>query len=311
MKNMKHILASLLLSAGSLCMLADDCQINVAVAPIVDGDNVPQAVSDRMESQLRNMMSRAGVTGSTYESQFFIAGKFDNAFFDRIGERYVLNTEVTLYIGDADNQKIFASKTFPVKGWGNSEERAYIKAMGDISGSNREMINWVRDAKDKIVDYYNKNYNTYLSKARTAMNSRNYDEALYWATSVPECCVGYQQACDLALEIYRKNTDYESSNMLAMARAAWAANPNQDGAAEAMSYIAMIDPASSSYSAGQSLASEIKKTVRSDYEFETQEKYRDAVALEKKRIDAARAIGVAWGQNQPKTINRYHFISRY
>ncbi len=49
---------------------------------------------------------------------------------------------------------------------------------------------------------------------------------------------------------------------------------------------------------------DIKKQVRSDIDFEMREKYHDAVDMEKQRIAAAKAVGVAYGNGQqPTTTN--------
>lgn len=49
---------------------------------------------------------------------------------------------------------------------------------------------------------------------------------------------------------------------------------------------------------------QIKQKVTSDWDFENREKYKDEAGLKKQRIEAARAIGVAFGNGQqPVTTN--------
>lgn len=49
---------------------------------------------------------------------------------------------------------------------------------------------------------------------------------------------------------------------------------------------------------------EVKQKVTSDWDFENREKYKDEAGLKKQRIEAARAIGVAFGNGQqPVTTN--------
>lgn len=48
----------------------------------------------------------------------------------------------------------------------------------------------------------------------------------------------------------------------------------------------------------------LKQKVTSDWDFENREKYKDEAGLKKQRIEAARAIGVAFGNGQqPVTTN--------
>ena len=65
-----------------------------------------------------------------------------------------------------------------------------------------------------------------------------------------------------------------------------------------------IDPEAACYNDALSLAKEIKSQVRSDLDLEMREKYHDKVKIEEQRIEAIRAIGVAYGNGQkPQTTN--------
>ena len=56
------------------------------------------------------------------------------------------------------------------------------------------------------------------------------------------------------------------------------------------------------------LQNEIKNTVKENWNFEHREKYKDAIGLEKDRIAAARAVGVAYGNNQKPTTTYINWI---
>ena len=143
------------------------------------------------------------------------------------------------------------------------------------------------------------------------MQQRNYNEALYYTSSIPECCVGYDEAYRLTMEIFQSNVDYEGQMLLAQARAAWAASPDEQGAREAWMYLAQIDPSASCYSDAMTLGKQIQKTVKEDRDFEVKEKYRNAVELEKQRIAAARDIGVAWAKSQPRVVTNFVITNRH
>ena len=67
--------------------------------------------------------------------------------------------------------------------------------------------------------------------------------------------------------------------------------------------VAIIENGSWAPMAGK-LMKEVKSQVRSDIDFEMREKYHDQIKLEKDRIAAARAVGVAFGNGQkPTTTN--------
>ena len=300
---------------GSACISnAQNCDLRLSVAPIEQGENVPYAINSKVENQLMRAVSSYGVIADPYDGQFFVAGRFDNGLDDIVPgppARHVLKSTFTIYVGDAVNNQVYASTSFDLKGVGNSEERAYINALSSLGNHRSQLAQFIEGAKEKIIDYYNKNYKSYLAKAQTAMSQRNYSEALYYTTSIPECCVGYDEASKLTLTIYQHNVDYEGEQLLAQARGAWAANPNDLGAREAWAYLSQIDPSASCYGAAMKLGEQIQKTVKENWDFEVKEKYRDQVALEKQRIAAARDIGVAYAKNRPRVVTNFIVSNRY
>ena len=112
-----------LFTAAMLCLAASaqaqDCDLEISIANITKGDVVPEAVHSRLEAKLTRALSKAGIVAAPYDAQFFIAGRFDDAYNDIISgpsQKVVVKTTLTLYIGDADNQKVFASESFDLKG---------------------------------------------------------------------------------------------------------------------------------------------------------------------------------------------------
>lgn len=297
------------------------CELNFTVIPPEAGEELPASVVEKLTGRLSTLLSATGVSVSSDDLQFFLTGRFDNAFFEKTtgpDQRDVINTTLTLYIGDADGQKIFSSMTMDLKGVGKSEAQAYIKAMSTLTARRKDVVAFIEEGKAKIIDYFNKNYNTYLTKARTAMKQRNYDEALYYSLQIPECCVGFPQAQALALEIYDHQVDYIGQTLLARAKAAFGVNPTDKGAAEAFLYIMQIDPSAACYKEAVAYGDKMQKDVKTQWEFENIQKYKDELALrrrqldnqakiEQARIESARAIGVAWAKSQPTTRVYHHW----
>lgn len=314
MLNIKTFLCGCAIVLGASVMTAADCEIGIGLAPfITEGDDVSSGVEKKLQAKLKMVLAHSGVAAGDYDCQFFITGRFDEEFSQEaggVGGRVLVKSNLQLAICDGDNKKVFATATFPLKGVGANNEQALTRALTSLNAKNPEFINFVENAKDKIINYFNNNYQTYLTKANNALNQRNYDEALYWATSIPECCNGYAQASALTNTIFTDKINYDGAQALAKAEGEWAANPTQAGASAAYRYIAMIDPSSSAYPAAKDLGAKIAKSVKADYDFETKEKYRNEVKLEQQRIKAARDIAVAWAQNQPKVVvrNHYHWI---
>lgn len=312
----KYLICGALAATAFVCApvanAQSDCNIHLMVAPIEQGADVTDDVNDLLMTRLNTAITGAdGVTADPNYDRFFIAAKFNHLYQDVLPGppmSHVIKTMLTLYIGDNVSQKIYSSTSFELKGVGNSETRAFINAFGALNKNNSALSSFVEKGTAKILDYYNKEYPVLIRKAETAAAQRDYEQALSVLAAVPECCDGYKKVESTMLRIYSQNIDFIARNLLSMANAAWGANPTAAGAREAYSYLVLIDPASKVYPEAQALHREIKKVVKDDYDFENREKYKDEVATERARIEAARAVGVAFGNNQQPTTDHYNWI---
>ncbi|MDE7397669.1 MAG: hypothetical protein K2M98_08085, partial [Muribaculum sp.] len=169
----------------------------------------------------------------------------------------------------------------------------------------------------KIVDYFNANYPAIIKRAQAAQSAREYDEALFILTAIPECCNGYEQAMDMVGQIYKQRVDYDGAQLLAQANAEWAADPTDAGASKAGALLAQIDPMSASYPAALQLQEKIAKVVKANWDYENKKKYEDEMALKREQlhadtqikkayIEAARAVGVAYGSGPKAPQYNYH-----
>lgn len=304
---LKNLIISGIIAITSVSTYAADCEIALGIAPISEGDDVDAKVSRQLEAKLKSALTFSGVAAGDYDCQFFVTGRFDHSYTQQasgVGGRVMVKTDLQLAICDAEGQKVYSTTSIPLKGVGATDQQALVRAMSSLNARNPEFTKFVEQGKAKIIDYFNKNYPTYIAKANRSLKAREYDEALYWATSIPECCTGYNEALSLINTIYTDKINYDGAMLLAKAEGAWAADPTSAGAGEAYSYLSQIDPSAACYSKAKALGTKISSTVKENYDFETKEKYRNEVALEKQRINAAKEIGVAWAKSQPRTV--YH-----
>ncbi len=322
MKLISKIGTFIIASLSVLMANAQECDIEIAIANITKGEVVPAAINSRLEAKLTSALSKAGIVAAPYDAQFFIAGRFDDAYNDITGgpsQKVAVKTTLTLYIGDADNQKIFASETFDLKGVGSSDTQAYTNALNRISPNNTALIDFIRKGKDKIIEYFDNNYQQYINNARKAEGARNWDEALYYVSQIPSCCVGYAQANEMAMNLLNNRMNHNAATLLQKAKAAWAADPTESGAREAHHYLSQIDPGASNQAEVNALSSEISKTVKQQWEFENVTKYKDQLEMDKlrmkhnaditkARLNAVRDVAVAYAKSRPRVVNRYVFL---
>lgn len=287
--------------------VAADCTINLAVVSVGQGEEVPAASADYLATRLTEVVTASGISADPGMGQFFITGKFTHIVQDVVPgppTQMAIHTYLTLYVGDLNSQTVYATTSLDLRGVGTSEQRAFINAMRGLTAGNDKVARFIASARQKIVDYYDSNFSQILARAERCSALHHYDEALWHLTSIPECCRGYDQALSATKRAFKSYVDLEGTRLLNAARAAWAASPDEFGAVKAFESLNLIDPSSEAYAEAQQLAAEIKRTVKSDRDFELRDKYRDAVDIEKAKVNAAREVGVAFGRGQqPSTTN--------
>ncbi len=297
--------ASLLMLLTANGVMAQDCDIPMAVAVDQGFSNLTSEASSVLKTQLERMATQSKLDVGWNNARFAITAKFDQM------DRYVMSSAptqianvfgVTLYIADVYNQKLFCSTYLELRGVGTNETKASINAVRQLNAGNNKISSFLSGAKRQIVNYYDSQLQNIIRDARTKASMKNYGEALAMLAVVPTCCNGYETAMKEALRIYYLYRDTYFLGQLNKARALWAANPTQAGSAEVVEILASIDPDAKCYGDAMKLLQQVAKVVKTDVDYETKKKYEDAVELEKLRIQAIAEIGKAYAANRPVNI---------
>lgn len=302
MKFSTNIKMAALALACSLNLAAADCDLDIQViAPDPVESEISEATAKAVASRLTRALTRDHIVADENYGQFCLTVDFSHLYKDtRPGPpiQYEIRTEMTLKVATVVGHSVFDTETIELRGAGTSEQRAFINALSAINAKNQTIENFINRAQRKAISYFDKNYKQLLAKARRAATMRDYEQAFYYATLIPACCIGYDEASDFTLGIYQAYIDLEGTKLLNQAKAEYAALPNGEGARRAYQFINRIDPASSAYQPAMSLAEEITKKSHEEYNFEAHQKYEDEQEIKRLKIDAAKAIGVAYGKGQ-------------
>lgn len=302
MNKIKRIFAILTVSAvGILPTVAEDVEFVAVMSN--SGDEVSESIAESVVTRLNSAINAEGVVGGD-ETQFFIEAKFTTTYKQTIvtpTPQTVLTTTLNLTAGDYLTGKTYAKTAIDLKGVGTGDDRLYINALRTITPQNSKINSFIEDSKAKIMDYYNKEYQLILNKAQSAIDMKEYPRALYYLTSIPTWCKGYDKAREETYNVYCTYRDDKAKESLQQAKMAWATNPTDKGAEAAFSYLKDIPSDSPIFDNAEKLLEEISTKVASDSEFNLRDKYKDSVDLEKQAIESARAIGVAYGEGQKES----------
>ena len=263
--------------------------------------NVPEGTNIFLENKLQQIISQNGLGSADYYGRFVITASFMPVTKDILAgppKQFSENLDVTFYIVDNIDQKIFSSTTVSARAVDASEEKVLNKAIRSINVKSPQMTSFVNEGREKIVNYYISQADRIIATAQSLARQRNYEAAFYELSAIPQACgAAYDKAMAAGNVIFQEYVDYMCDVNLAKARSAWMAEQNSYGAYEAGEYLSQILPDAKCYSSAEALYKEIKAKVLDDWKFEMK-KYNDQISLEQARIDAWRQVGVAYGKNQ-------------
>lgn len=304
---MKKIFSIALAALMSATMFAVETEfLPISVYASDHSENFPEGAKAMMENKLTQLLTRNGIAGLDYTGQFLLTvttTPLDKDIIAGPPSKIAEKMEMNLYIIDAYAKTIFSTTSFSVRGLGETENKCYLNAISRMPLQSPAIAQFIQEGKEKIIGYYDHEGEALIKKAQFLAKQKKYDEALFWVTLIPQQSKHYDAALAAGLEIYQQYLDNECNINLAAARQAWAAQQNAEGAALAGEFLAKILPDAGCYGDAMALYKEIKGKVLDDWKFEMK-KYQDGVDLEKQRIEASRAVGVAYGNHQPsKEVN--------
>ncbi len=308
---MKKIFSIFVAALMSATMLAVETQyLPISVYAADDSESFPQGAKAMVENKLTQLLTRNGIAGLDYMGQFILTvttTPLDKDVIPGPPAKIAEKMEMNLYIVDAYAKTIFSSTSLTVKGLGETENKCYLNAISHMPLQSPQMTKFIEEGKAKIIEYYDHEGEALLKRAAYLAGQKNYEEALFIVSLIPQQSKHYDAALAAGLDIYQQHIDNQCNINLAAARVAWAAEQNTRGAYAAGEYLANILPDAKCYGEAMELYKEIKGKVLDDWKFEMK-KYQDGVDIEKLRIDAARQVGVAYGTHQPAQTTSIEFL---
>ena len=295
----------------------------IALNTYVSNDlKIPLEAKNQLEIKLKQIASKYGMAGTAANPRFILTASVSITTKDIVAgppQMIAQNMDITLFVGDAIENKVFANTIITSKGVGTNENKAFIDAIKQINVQSKDLKAFLEEAKTKIVSYYATQCDFIINKAESLKGQEAYNEALYNLALVPDICKDCYFKCLNEMSIvYDLKINSEGKKLLDKAIITWATNPNQEGANEATEFIKQINPKSKCIpdaskllkSINSKLIADEKERVRKEEEYEKLQQKIDAenakteAELEKQRINAYRQIAVEYAKNQPAVIYR-------
>lgn len=270
---------------------------------------IPDAANSLLRDRITQMLTNYSLSGSDDGGRFIVVpvvsvlGKEVTATAPAMT---VVSLQVSLYIGDGFQGVKFATTSLLSKGVGQNENKAYTDAIRKLKVNDPSIQQFVEKGKNKIIEYYNSMCDFNIKKAITLVEQNNFEEALYLLTSVPEVAKAcYDKSMDAVGPIYKKAIDFKCAQRLTKAKSIWTASQDLAAASAVAEELSNIVPGASCVQEVNKFIALVSKRVleldKREWNFKLKQQ-QDAVDIRKAEIRAARDIGVAYGNNQPRTV---------
>ncbi len=282
-----------LLFAGVLCAqtLDDVGRMSINVQRPINR-TIPSEAMDQLEDKMHQIITTAGISDNAINRRFALTATVSVVKKDIISgspARVSQTLEIAFYVKDVIDRKEYGNAVISAVGVGLNENKAFIMAFSNIKPGTPKLQKMIEDSKDLIVAYYRTNIDNIIANAYVQVQQGNFDKALYQIAQVPDVCTDCTDKCRKAtVDIYQKKIDSEGEKLLQSAKAAWAAEPNADGAVRASRFLAKVDLMAACQPQVGELMDEMKAKVIDDeqkaWEFELQQ-YEDEKAREQRDFE--------------------------
>lgn len=286
-------------------MSAQECDTPITVAMPSHIEGLSETQKSYLGSKMEQLVAAQGVSSDFSYTQFALTADVAGIQKEAVSSMPVSMTcqcDVIIKLVDRAGMKTMAVQTVNVRGAGATEAKAMQNALRLINPQNKNLIDFIKEAKSKVLTYYNQHATQIVSQARRLANLEKYEEAFNLLASVPECCKQYNEVTREVIAIYPKARDKVGEKYLIEARKVWTVDQTSAAAEEACYWLSLIDPKSSAYPAGEKLYAEIKAKVKEEVQHQMKV-YDDNVDLIKEQIKAAKEVGMAYGKGQQTEIN--------
>ncbi len=254
--------------------------------------DIPNNAKSLLTKKLSSLVTKSGMGGTSIDDRFIITADIEEITKDitpTAPPMFAYNLQADVYIVDFKSRKIYGQETIPLKGVGTTETKAYLAGIKRINPSNKVLANFVKESKDKIVEYYNSQCDFIIKKAESLSNLDKSEEAISTLMSVPEVCKEcYEKALDATKPIYQKHINRTCNIQLQNAKNVWNANQNSEGAEDAARFLSTIDPKADCYNDAKAFSDQIgaaiKKLDDRDWDFKMKV-YEDELELAQKALD--------------------------
>jgi hypothetical protein len=268
------------------------------------GKGIPAQHQSRLENQLLGAFTsvEAGSMGAKY-SAFAVLPSLEiieRGKIEGMKSKPTVKLSLSMKLQNAYSGEVLEVREAVVTGVGANEEEAIGKAISVIRRNQPQLSKALKEFQVAIVDYYGKNCDEIVAKAKDLAARQQYQEAFGLLHAVPQGTGCFEQVQQSKNELFQKAQANSCASIMAKAHAAQAANDFSS----ALSLVAEIDAEAPCFAEAKSftenLEAKLDEEIKRNYEWLF--KFHSAgTEAEAARWNAMNSLFLGWLRDGGKT----------
>ncbi|MBR1775016.1 MAG: hypothetical protein IJ759_05775 [Bacteroidales bacterium] len=288
----------IIIIATVLCFVCKaQSEIEIAMVVPVEQESAMNAnLWQTLNGKMHTMITRNGVSAAEYSGIVMypqISVLNEQTVEGGMKNITIIDLQLTLTCENVITNTVYNSQVFYLRGEGTANNVAKMKAINNINPNNEQFAQFIKETKQKIVNYYQNNMAALLDRAKTLASMQQYGQAIALLNTFPISVSGYKEVNNAIIAIYKQ---YQQDNCKQFYHSAYTAYSSNDYQ-RALSVLEQIDMQSPCANDAKTLCNTIKQQVEEQTarQAEQLEKmFQSYVDLESKRIKACRDIAVEY-----------------
>lgn len=227
--------------------------------------------------------------------------------------RHSYEIQLTLYLGDGVDGKLFSTSSIVLNGIGTSQTKALKEALNKLNPNSDLFDNLIFKGKEKIIEYYNSKCDAHIANAESLASSDNSLFALSQLSETPDIARDcYYKSKELSIKIYKKYKERECAILINKANNIWMSDPSPGGGKQVALILNQIDPETSCFKDAKALLNKITAEIKgTNIEIEKFNRLyilneqKNQNELERIRINAIKDMVTSYYNSQPSTVIYY------
>ena len=184
-----------------------DDQSRIGLRPmLMYSPEMPESNKLALRNKVAQIASYNGLGATGSESRFVLAAKaivINKNIVESAPPMFIYTMEISFYIVDNIEHKIFSHFTLAKKGVGGSESKAISSVIQQIEPTDIRFSVFLEKGKESIIEYHNTNCDLIIEKATALIESNNVEKGIDLLLSIPTVS---RECYDNAMELVRENS---------------------------------------------------------------------------------------------------------